>query len=181
LGAFALSLSLMVTDAPAAVEFVFEEAGGNVVGTLSGSLDLTGATPVGDFSSDKGAVLPRFGILSLPGDGLTYAASGPGDFGQGFPIEIASSASGSSFLAQGNLVGVPIGYSSGQSLSGTMTFLGASFVSLGIDPGTYAYTLQGSNDTVTLRFGTTVVPLPAALPLMLGALGLAFAAVHRRS
>jgi hypothetical protein len=79
-------------------------------------------------------------------------------------------------------VGVPNGYASGSALSGSLIFQEASFASLGIDPGSYVYELEGSPDRVTLRFGNSVapIPVPAALPLLLGALGLGFAALRRR-
>jgi hypothetical protein len=185
----ALCLSLMAGGAQAAVLFAFEETGGNVVGTLSGELDLAGAASLGTaFLADVPGLLfpPEAGlVLSPAGSGEiseTYAIDAPGSFGGG-PVSIATSAAGSLFTLVGAFggnasLGLPEGYA-GEALAGTITFAGASFASLGIAPGEYVYTLP--NDTVTLRFGRTeVIPLPASLPLMLGALGLTLAVARRR-
>jgi hypothetical protein len=177
----ALSLSLLAGSAPAAVLISFGETGGGVVGTLSGSLDLTGAIfrqvhiPMVPF------VVPELGRVSTGDSPLkpmnSYEAFGP-SFGPGAET-LATSTTGSAFLTDSLGVSVVEGYA-GEALTGTLAFAGATFASLGIVPGEYVYTLP--NDTVTLRFGpaTTVIPLPASLPLLLGGLGLAVA-VRRRA
>ncbi|MGK7879136.1 MAG: LPXTG cell wall anchor domain-containing protein [Crocosphaera sp.] len=49
---------------------------------------------------------------------------------------------------------VPNNYSSGDSISGSLTFNGATFASLGVDDSqTFVWTLDANNDTVTLQFG----------------------------
>lgn len=181
LAAGALALSLSAGAAQSAVLFAFEETGGNVVGTLSGSLDLTGASYLRTASVGSGIVSSR-GEVAIEGNVYMYAATGPAPFGSAFTPTFGTGV-GSPFFVQGVPgrigVGVSTVYTSGSALSGTLTFLTASFLSLGITPGEYVYTLP--NDTVTLRFSQAqVVPLPATLPLLLGGLGLAFAAARRR-
>jgi hypothetical protein len=185
LAACGLSLSLVAAEASAAVGFSFEETGGNVVGTLSGSLDLSGAKLFDTFSAAQGAILPRFGLVTFTGAGVTYEASGPGDFGQG--LSEFTMSSGSPFHVSPDLIGVSSTYISAQTLAGTISFLGTDFASLGITPGTYVYTLfdmgtqDYTGDTVTLRFTPgAVIPLPATLPLLLAALGLAALVTRRR-
>jgi hypothetical protein len=188
LAASVLSFSLMATESPAAVLFAFEETGGNVVGTLSGSLNLIGNAPWGQFGGVS-QVVPSSGFLGsslspISANTDAYTATGPQGFGSGGltrglgfgdPFMITS-------LPGTRFIGVPNGYASGSALSGSLVFQEASFATLGVDPGSYVYRLEGSPDTVTLRFGDSVapIPVPAALPLLLGALGLGFAALRRR-
>ncbi len=70
----------------------------------------------------------------------------------------------------GGELAIATGYMSGDALSGSHTFAGQTFASLGITPGSYDYVLP--SDTITLNFAATPVPLPASLLLLLGALGL---------
>jgi hypothetical protein len=109
-----------------------------------------------------------------------YSIDGPESFGDGL-LRTATSAAGSLFVIIGadTYVGVPQGYA-GEALAGTVTFAGATFDSLGITPGEYVFSLP--KDTVTLRFApTAVIPLPASLPLLLGALGAAAFAARSRA
>ena len=59
-----------------------------------------------------------------------------------------------SFSGFGNAVTVPIGYTSG-FLSGTSTYVGKTFATLGITPGTYTYTWgSGPNaSSIILQIG----------------------------
>ncbi|HET7409502.1 MAG TPA: hypothetical protein VFJ13_04825 [Paracoccaceae bacterium] len=182
-----LYVSLAAADARAAVLWSFEETGGGVVGTFSGSLDLTGATEIiGDSVIGFALIGPNTGtVLSGPAwsAGIdVFSASAPASIGTG-NFTNASSSTGSPFAVTSSLggrIGVPERYVSGESLDGTITFGGATFAGLGIAPGSYVWSLP--NDTVTLRFGpaAAVIPLPATLPLMLGAFGVAFAVARRR-
>lgn len=184
IAAGALCLSLAAAGAQAAVLWSFEETGDDVVGTLSGSLDLTGAEFLGSESVAGSSIGPGIGwVVSMPGiytSFATYTVSGPPDFGSGVTTADGVSV-GDPFLIYDHfaLVGVADGYTSGSALNGTLTFAGSTFASLGIDPGSYIWSLP--NDTVTLRFGPapSAIPLPASLSLLLGALGLTFAATRR--
>jgi hypothetical protein len=157
--------------APAAVLFAFEEVGGNVVGTLSGSLDLTGLFFTNTQFLGSG-ITPISAVAAIDGGGAQVSAfsgiSGPSSFGSG-GLALGDSSSGSAFRIDGSLgeVSVATTYASLTPLSGTLTFLGKSFASLGITAGTYVYTAP--SDTITLRF-VAAVPLPASVLLLAGAL-----------
>jgi hypothetical protein len=60
---------------------------------------------------------------------------------------------------------VPVGYTTGQPISSTMTFTGQTLSSLGLTPGTYTYTWgSGANaDSINVVVGgTPVTPTPTA-------------------
>lgn len=182
IAAGALCVSLMAGATQAAVLVAFEETGGDIVGTVSGSLDLTGATFITTDVGTVAALAPTLAGFAGIGTADTYTGlSGPSTFGTG--ATVLGTGTGDVFGINGNAgaFAVPTGYTSGESLGGVITFLGTTFSDLGIIPGNYVFTLK--NDTVTARFGpaTAVVPLPTTLPLLLGALGLVFAATRRRT
>jgi PEP-CTERM motif len=60
---------------------------------------------------------------------------------------------------------VPQGYASGDALSDSMIFIGATFASLGVTPGAYEWTwgTDGNADSFTLQIG---VPEPATYLLL---------------
>ena len=118
--------------------------------------------PIADFYTNAtNFVFPSdFGPGVLPG-GTSFATSGSGDtFG---PI-------------RSGLI-VPQGYNSGDLLSGSATYAGETFESLGMDVGTYVWTWGdgGTADSFTLN----VIPEPGSA-LLLG-MGLAGLSVVRRS
>lgn len=190
----------------AGVVIAFEETAASVVGTLSGSLDVSGLQPDDSFKFFN-SVTPQNGLLAMggfanPADAYLLSALVPFGPGVGPVGTFASSSSGSPFAIARNASQQPIvvlrdGYA-GEELSGTITFSLPSrntFAELGMTPGTYVLELlapaggsgatapanAGQNgDTITLVIGAQppAIPLPAGLPLLLGALGLV--AVLRR-
>ncbi len=154
--------------------FSFEQVGSDLVGTASGSLDLTGANLIGSTPSYGPYLGAEFGqVIATPGqfdNGLTgaaYDATGPASFGTAFAN---GTATGGVFEVSSNDVVVPMDYAGG-AITNTLTIPNASLASLGITPGDYVYTITGSGDTVTLHFAA--VPEPASLGMfVLGCLGL---------
>ena len=167
--------ALTPKSANSAVIINFVETGGDVIMDLSGSLDVSALGTPGT-GSVFDAIAPSSSIVAVGispaifgdiygGVGLTGPAFGTG--GPGF----ADSASGDDFLLDGSAdnILVPFGYVSGAPLSSTMTFLGQTFLSLGMTPGTYVYTYPA--DTITINVGPVSIPAPAGLPLALAGLG----------
>ena len=174
------ALCFSVGNADAAVTWDFRETAAGVVGTLSGSLDLTGALST-NLAVVSNGVVPKRAFISTGGTVATYqTTSGPTAFGTGDGRFLRRTFTGSLFFLLGDSarVGVAPDYVSGTALTGTITFSGSTFASLRVDTGSYQWTLP--NDTITVNFGTTPIPLPASLPLLLGALGLAGVVARRR-
>ena len=179
--------------AEAAFTVTFAETGGDVVATASGAINTSGlgastnyyvyapSAPYGQFSVKANAGELRF----EPGGFLKYYTnfSGPSSFGTG-GLAPASSVTGASFaIVPGGVVAgdapslsVPLDYTSGASLSATLTWNSASFTSLGLTPGTYTWNWGsgGTADSFIIQIGaSTSVPEPASFALLgAGLLGL---------
>lgn len=187
-GALAVLLAFGAENAQSSVLYAFEETGSGVVGAFSGTVDLTDADLIaGGSIGDSIQIAPKVAeLVNIAGFVDAYAISGPSSFGSesatGAVATSATSADGPLFGLSGiaSELYLPRGYTSGDPLSGGLTFAGANFAGLGITSGVYVFSLP--NDTVTLRFGpAAIIPLPATLPLLLGALGLAALATRRHA
>lgn len=166
-----LSFSLMAGASNAAALWTFDETGGDVVGTLSGSIDLTGM--VYDRSGfTETSIFPSAGSILSGGpatDVYIGTITGPSTYGSGLKTLGTGTGSVFGFLQNLDLVVVESGYSSNDALSGTLTFSGTDFATMGIVQGLYQFSLP--NDTITVRFGdVSQVPLPAGGVLLLSAL-----------
>jgi hypothetical protein len=136
------------------------EVGTDVVGSGSGSIDLTDLTFVGG-QTVGGAIAPASADLVL-GAGLEFLFSGiagPSSFGSG-GVRFADSDSGNDVevFGPGHEVGVPSGYVSGTSLGvSTATWNNQTFATLGVTPGTYVWTWGSGEhaDSFTLQIGPT--------------------------
>jgi hypothetical protein len=180
------AVAISASSTSAAVMWTFEETGGDVVGTLSGTLDISGFSGFGGGTWSNSFVRPSDGLISsrTASSSTRYAlTTADGAFGTSGRTNATSftgdflAVSGSAFASNPNSVWVPQGYSGG-SLSGTQTYFGQTFASLGITVGTYRFAL--GTDTITLAFEPiAAVPLPSGIALMLGALG-SFAFWRRR-
>ena len=179
-------LGLGNASARAALIMSYEEAGSDVVGTLSGSLDLTGMSGSCCSFTPVANVAPLFGTFGTgPENALVITffdpfASGPSSFGPGGQTG-ATSSSGSPFFFTVffRSIAVPLGYANGDPLNATSTFTNATFSSLGLTPGEYVYTL-GSGDTITIRTEQAAVPEPTTLSLLAFGLAGTGMAVRRR-
>ena len=194
LGAIATTLLLIAggrQDAEAELIINFSEAAGDVVATWSGSLDMTGITGVAGTLAGNPAPYTElrdpghfFQVDTVgPNAALTYInpwASVPGDpFKSGANV-ISDSSSGGFMLIYStpgsNIVTTP-SLISGDiwSPSGSATWNGASFASLGLNPGSYTWTVNNvAAEQIVLTVG---VPEPTTA---LGLLGLVTGAFFRR-
>jgi PEP-CTERM motif len=173
--------------ANSAVVIDITQSGANVDVTVSGDLNLEGATL---FSSQGG-----FGAGIIPGGDNWYVTAGA-DGAQnlyeltGVTLPFGTSGnffgsvltqSGDAFIIWGNsggvpIVGVPAGYTSG-AISAFMEIGGETIAGMTLIPGTYTFSLP--NDTITLEIGSPV-PEPASWAMMLiGFAGLGFAGYRR--
>lgn len=66
-----------------------------------------------------------------------------------------------------DVVYVPVGYASGDPLSGSSMWAGASFASLELNPGTYVYTWGTGEtaDSLTLNIGDVLIPPEPSAPI----------------
>ena len=87
-------------------------------------------------------------------------------------FETWDTTSGSSVSLYSNpVIGLPDGYTSGDSLAGSATTFGATFASLGFTPGSYVTVVTNAvTDTVTVNIGAVAiaVPEPGTLGLLIG-------------
>ncbi len=196
-------LALCAGPVSASVVITATEIGGNVVITSSGFYDVYNvvASPLNPFNLSIGMV-PNSGILNfgtLPSDSFdvyTGMLQSPASFGTGGGV-VPDSSTGDTFLLQPDSVGTPVGQRY-PSANATMTFLNTNIAALGMTPGQYTWIWEVSPPEQPQTLGanpfssnvvspmvtftieeSTAVPIPAALPLMLGGLGI-IAAVGRR-
>lgn len=170
-------LGLMSGTARAALIIDFDQVGGDVVATGTGSLDITGLNAGASFIHGQrvSGSTGFFGAGATAGvsDQSYSGFSGPTAFGPGGSVD-STSSTGDLFSIGGSSgrIYLDTTFVSGSSLTFSSTFAGQTFSSLGLTPGTYTYTLP--SDSVTIDIGT--VPLPASAP-MFGAALVALGAV----
>jgi hypothetical protein len=179
---------LAVGMANATVLINITDSGGNVNVTVTGSLDLTGAT----FDHEQ-----PYSTGIIPGGSNWYIALGttPGmdwyqltsvdlPFGTDTTFFTSSTTSGDAFSIWGESGGTPVvglttGYVSGTPISADMVLLGESIAGMTLIPGTYTFTIP--NDTIILEIGGTSVPEPSTWVMMLNGLAALGFAGYRRS
>ena len=165
-----------------------DEVGSNVVGTGSGSLDVTSLTLFFNFI-DQARTIPMgadllLGPSTVQGFGGAAGISGPTSFGSGLGM-LANTGAGNFVGVNGHFseLFVPLGYTSGTALGvSTATWSQATFASLGLTPGTYIWT-WGSGmhaDSFTLQIGPAGVPDAGSTVSLLGSALLGLAALRRK-
>lgn len=178
------------------VNITIAQQGNNVVVSGSGTLNVADLMPVNIFSVRAGIGFPVTTVITPDNsghaqtDGFTGAIDGPSSIGTGLAWTNISPDSVSPtndvfgitlnlILAPNPVILTPEGTASTgfATVSGTMTYLGATIDSLQLTPGVYTWTWgSGENaDSLTL----TIVPEPATWPLLLG-IGVACLLVVRR-
>ncbi|HEX3817508.1 MAG TPA: hypothetical protein VHW03_04385 [Chthoniobacterales bacterium] len=165
---------------PANAAFIINalQVGPDVVFSGSGSIDLTAWTPHGPQSNgdsffiqpDVAGIFFAFSMFDYYSAPANY--SGPSHFGLAGDTEYANFGAGDVFGFQNTseLLGVPVGYQSGDPLSASMTFSNQTFTTLEINPGSYIWS-WGSGataDYIRLNVGPLSVPESGSTLLMLG-------------
>jgi hypothetical protein len=179
------TLALTAISAQAAVILQFEESGGNVTATLTGTIDLTGLTRHSDNDSSGPWVLGNGSSLYILNDGSVgphdrYASAGaatasglsatPDSLSGGEPFGFG----GSAFFSDG---GTPLN-DPAYAPSGTFTWNGTTLAGIGLSAltttPTTVWTITeagGSGDTI--QFALAPVPEPSTTALLgLGGLAL---------
>jgi hypothetical protein len=161
------------------IALTLSEVGPDVLATASGSIDLDDLTFAGGGPTFS-IVIPALGTAVVGASGGFFdeysGVSGPASFGPG-AITFATAGTGDfvGVQAVNNYLFVPDGYVSDAPLSGTATYAGQTFATLGLTPGTYVYTYGAAEDagTITVNIGEVVsAPEPTSLLLFgPGALG----------
>lgn len=135
------------------------ESGGNVLGSGSGTLNIT-ALGVQNTPNVSPQVRGNTALLAM---GATtnelqmISISGPPSFGPGGAFVVGSgSGDGVAIAGFASSVYVPAGYVSGAPLDSTAWFAGHSLATLGVTAGTYVWTwgVGATADSYTLNIGT---------------------------
>ena len=184
-GLLAVAALSVACHAQGALMIIAEEVGGNVVITGSGSLDLSGLT-----KTTTNIVFARVNpsastiVVGSTSARDLYAGdiTSPTDFGPGTGGFANSGSDGLFGFNQGSGIVVPAGYVSGD-LSGTSTWNGETFASLGMTPGTYIWSWAIPDtpniETITLQVGP--VPEPSTLAVFaIGGIGIGAGGIRRR-
>ena len=151
----------------AAVVINVRQSGSDVIFNYSGSrLNLTDLVASPSQELTASFIDPASGSFALGGKFYdAYQFSGSFEpFGNGnLSALVSGSTSGASF-ALVNVNGtrevrINQGYVSNELFGGEVVFRNASFLSLGLEPGSHTTTLQ-NNDTITMNIGAVPAPLP---------------------
>jgi len=183
-----LLLDLAAPSAQAGYVETLTEQGGNVVATGSGTFDLTALTFYSHNVASQPFLTPNNALLGIGttilSDDAYTGVSAPAQFGSG-PGTNASSGSGDAVAIVGIFteIGllVPAGYTSDTPLMSGAVWDNASFMSLGVTPGTYEWTWGSGADADSFTLEVPV-PEPSSLALLVlppGFLMLLAALYHR--
>jgi hypothetical protein len=163
---FAIAVTSLFSIRPVqGFTITMEQMESNVVATGSGAFDLTGLSFMGPGSLGRG-INPFIAYLvtGQTGSGSSYGGfTGPTMFGA--PLFTSPNTSSGDFVGISGTTTFPVllvpqGYVSNAALSNSMTFNNATFASLRVTPGTYAWTWGGGvNQNFTLQIESLGVPV----------------------
>lgn len=137
-----------------------QEVKSDVVFKFSGSIDVAGlGEPL--TMQVRGLVYPvnsmvEFGpqtaVSNATAAYTSAVTTAPANLGTG-GANVATSHTGNYFSVGINMIKLPLGYTSGSQIAGTVTFPGSTFAAMGLNTGAapYEWTL-GNGQKVTLRF-----------------------------
>ncbi|WP_299783253.1 VPLPA-CTERM sorting domain-containing protein [uncultured Roseobacter sp.] len=160
-------------SAKAATVLSFKEVGSDVVATLSGSLDLTGATFSNTLAGTNANFIHSGAGLLASGNGLfetqsEYDFTNPGVFGSGLTVFSSFDTTNFSFVLTQNYIRIGA-FADDATLSGQIGYNGQSFASLGLSVGQSIFSLSnGDTFTIDVQPSVAPVPLPASSLLLLG-------------
>jgi len=181
LATLAIAAVIASPNAHAAVTIDIEQQGDDVVATYSGSWDtftrFISTSSTSNYVSGNG----NFQALQGPGE-KDYMSTDPMALTFGTWTDIFTTASSSSGDPFGfNLGGdyfAPLGYTAGQSLSGSLTFANTDLVTMGFTPDSIGV-FSGAGNTVT--FSVSAVPEPATVGMLtVGCVAAGLGFVRRR-
>lgn len=135
----------------------------------TGSINTTGASLALSAGGVSAQVRPSNALLivyTANNNTNFWAVTGPATVGSGNTTKSATSQSGDAVtFGISNFTGRDLAlsqnYVSGTTFSGSSSTLNETFSSMGLNVGTYVWTMTGSNDTVTL----SVIPEPSTTVL----------------
>jgi hypothetical protein len=162
-----LALSMgAASQAEAAFLITLTQVGNDLSERSSGAFDLTDLKVFGRAD-------PGYSSMVVPSEAETFVGAGPSQarltlysglrgpssFGPGDAANASFGSGDDVFLLPvvgSPILGVPAGYSSGDFLEGSATYVDASYASLGLIRGTYVYTWgAGAHaDTLTVNVGS---------------------------
>ena len=173
--------------AQAAVTINFAESGGDVVATSSGSLITAGLSNPATLTTSQGFVQwtgPVPGVMNcavlvgtdpIEADAFVFT-----DWANANTDACSTAGTIPATSGTGNFVGVfsrtgasdgiyiPNNYVSGAPISGSSTWAGETFASLGLVPGSYTFTFGAgaTADSITLNIGPTAAPSATPVPTL---------------
>jgi hypothetical protein len=163
----AVTGSLVCVQPAQAYTVTLRQVGSNVVANGSGAVNLTGLTLVGSGDGLLAEIISKRGVIEMgpavSGSLDQYRGfSGPTSFESGGPIGAGNGSGDFVGIRNDTLSGlfVPAGYVSNTNLTSSATWNNATFASLGLTPGTYAWTWGTGlpNQNFTLIIGGAGVP-----------------------
>ena len=170
------ALLLIQGEAKAILTYNIFESAGNVVVQTSGSLDLTGATPVASLACGANGALVSTAAFVCTGPNLPttiFLITGPTSFNGSALTFSGSSVTGlSTFLiGQAGGFGINSSYTSNTPIVSSATFNGTTLAGLGFTTtgliGTW--TLNGTSESIQVILGAPTPPgatVPGPLPLL---------------
>lgn len=183
-----MAMALIADPAHAAVTIAFTQGSAGVSIDVSGSIDPTHFTYHGMSTSQLDFINSRIGevrILNEEHDLYVMPSGNLAPFGSSSRIDATSSSGTFGITWNGvsnNYLRLPANYLAGSALSASLFFSGATYASLGIDATDFSQDL-GGGQIVNFAFGTAApgVPEPATWAMMILGMGVAGAAMRRRS